>query len=610
MKKMLVVMMAVAMVFAMSAVSFATNTIQVTLTSPAIHKVGCERAGAVTYSFDANSVITVGDWWYFDLPSGVSLCKNVDYFLVANATEFSSASTVTVTDDSNRIVAFSACQGVGRSIGGAPLNPGENNGPFKVTNLGAGATAPTLVGNVALRVYGVSGTQRVWVYVYGDSPGSSVTVGPGTSFDIAIFDGQRYGTSILLNEDTKDVAGGRQSKLVWGDGTTSDAGADTIALDSAEKVPHVEDTLCVDATSYTSSLVPVSFDSYNSQFTFTGDSQIAHVAAANTITLAYCSGKESRATTGNILIGGQNECSFNYQTAAGYCSSFDGNRLFLQGTTTFGDPGDSYDMTVTSNTDGVYLAGTPTIHGFLPTDDKDCSATNTGVTVASNWTAYNEANTEDPGYPDSSCTISSTTTIYKVATSGGSISSIDTYDALWVQLPNLVYDTSVIGAGTEAEITISLDKYPCGTIFTTDVVIGTFVTDCGVSDTTTLLYPFLPPLDGSLAGWWGGFTIVNASTNAGTASLTFYEQDGDSATMTTSSIAAGGMYVADMSSLLSDVTPASTNTGTFGDSDVSIQVVCQFGKGGGFAFTGNGTEGTGYTAYVLGEDNAGVDRWQ
>jgi len=584
MKKMFVVMMAIAMVFALSAPTFARNTVQATLTSPAIVKVGCEKAGAITYSFDAGSVITAGDWWYFDLPANVTICKAIDYFIVTGKVAKNKTQFVTTVDDTLRTLTLSG------GINGVPaLAPGTTNGPLKLTDLGAGSTALTLTGGeVALRVVGAVGSQRMWVYVYGTAVGAKVTVNAGTTFEVAILDGQAYQNNILLNTDVATAAAAK----TWGD-----VEADTIdtALNS---VPYVENTLCINAERFTESLVFVSLASLNDKFTFTGDSQIAHVATNNPLSLIPC--EKAGATFGDILIGGQNSCSFDYETPLGYCSTFKGNRVYLKGTTTFGDPSDRYDLQVTSDTAGVYFTAGPAVAGFKPTDKKDCSTLGSSLPVS--WTSYNDANEKNPAFPDSSCSVTSTKRVRKVLTTGGQISSIHTFDALWINLPVMVYDTSIIAAGQEVKVTVQFSKYPCGVIFTGTVKIGTFVSTCATAASTTLMYPFLPPMNGSMRGWWSGFTVNNASTTAGTATLTFTEQDGDVATFTTPSIKAGGMYVGDVTALLTSATPASTNTGRFGDSNVSIVVKCNFGLGGGFAMVGNGNEGVGYTAYVLGPD--------
>jgi len=591
MKKMLVVMMAFAMVFAVTATTFARDTVQATLTSPAIVKKGCEKAGSVTFSFDANSVLTAGDWWYFDLPTNVTLCKAIDYFIVTGKVAKDETDFVTVNNDPAAPPQTMTLNG---GITGVPaMAPGTQNGPLKVTNLGSNAAGLTLAGGeIAFRVKGAGGSQRVWVYVYGTAAGATLTVGNSTTFDISILDGQAYPTNIVLNTDTVGT-----SSNLWGDDKE-----DTIDT-ALFSVPYVENTLCINAETFAGDLVFISLNSLDDQFTFTGDSQIAHVMTQNPLSIVHCD--KAGATTGDILIGGQNACLFDYENPSGYCPSFKGNRIYLKGTTTFGDPGDSYDLVVTSDTPGVYFSATPAVSGFKPAEKKDCSTPGTALTSFA-WTSYNEANEKNPTFPDSSCSVTSTKRVRKVMTIGGQINSITNYDALWINLPNMYYDKSIIGNGVEAKVTIQFSKYPCGVIFTGTVTVGTFVETCTVSGATTLLFPFQPAFDGSMVGWWSGFTIVNAGTVAGTAVLTFTELDGDKATFTTPSIAAnGGMWVGDVTALLTAVQPLSTNTGTFGDSNVAIQVKCNFSLGGGFAFIGNGNEGVGYTAYVL-----GADGWQ
>jgi hypothetical protein len=375
------------------------------------------------------------------------------------------------------------------------------------------------------------------------------------------------------------------------------AGAATGAV-----VPFIENTLCVNASQMSGSLMFVSFASLNDFLTFTGDSQIAHVASANPLALAFCKGD----TTGNILMGTQGACRFEFETPVGYCptppATFVGNRMFIQGTTTFGDPADKYDIRIYSDTPGVYFSAAPTISGFTPAATTECTAVAGGAVGAPTFIPVNEAGTLNAVYPGTTCAVPADNRVREIRTVGGDITGIDTYDALWIDLNQMVYDTSVVGDGTAAVIRISFRKYPCGEIFTASHTIGTFVTTCPVgAGGTTLLYPFLPPMDGSIPGWWGGFTVVNGSTAAGTAVLTFTEADGDTATFTTPSIAAGGQWNAGaLATLMAQVTPGAANAGTFGDANVAVSAACAFNLGGGFAFTGNGEEGTGYTAYVLG----------
>jgi hypothetical protein len=382
----------------------------------------------------------------------------------------------------------------------------------------------------------------------------------------------------------------------YGDGTVGNANADTIH----GVAPHVENTLCVNAENMSGDLMFVSFDSLDDKFTFTGDAQIAHVAAENPLSLVFCKG----ATTGDIAIGTQGACSFDFETAAGYCpsppASFVGNRIILQGTTTFGNPGDRWSMRIFSDTPGAYFTAGATLSGFTPTATDECTGPGTAINVT--FRLYNEAGTANATAPGTSCSVGAASRVRELRTPEGAITGIETYDAIWINLPTMAYDTSIIGNGVEADVRISFRKYPCGEIFADTHTVGTFVTTCPVGvGQTTLLFPFMPPFDGSIPGWWGGFVINNAGSEAGGAELTFCEEDGDQATLSISSIAACGIWnPGTLSDLLTQVTPDPGNSGTFGDSNTHIVAVCDFNMGAGFAFTGNGEEGTGYTAYVLG----------
>jgi hypothetical protein len=365
----------------------------------------------------------------------------------------------------------------------------------------------------------------------------------------------------------------------------------------AGPLPDVNNTLCINAESFTQDLVFVSFASLNDIYTFTGDSQIAHVGAAAQLALASCKGD----ITGFIPIGGQGLCTFDYELPAGYCplpATFAGNRILIQGSTTFGNVGDRYGMTVTSDTAGVYFGGAPVLGGYIPTDTTQCTGLGTGIAAA--FTPETATTKVGVTYP-ASCVFTSLNRVVKAATVAGGIAGIDTFDRIWVNLPTMYYDSSIVGNGVEAKVTVSMSKYPCGDFFSGTRTVGTFVTTCPVgAGGTTLMYPFLPALDGSVPGWWGGFTVNNASATAGKVDLVFWEMDGDKATYSVASLASGGMWTMTSAELLAAVTPDPANVGTFGDSNVMITVTCAFNQGGGFAFTGNGNEGTGYTAYVLG----------
>ena len=636
MKKVLKSLAVTSMVLGLAVSAQAANNAQVTLTSPAIVKDGCEKIGSVTFTIDEGTVLTEGDWLYMDLPSGTTFCSDIDYFIGQVATPGAGTDTITypaagstlttATADDTDVDLGGGAATIGALTAGTSYADAVNSTHHileNVVTVGAGgvhtaglvdstgAAVTTGGGGVVLRVTAASGGQRAWIRVMGNAAGGlgnsgTYTVsGAGTgssTLNITLADGQAYEDYIFLNTDTDN-----DTPTIWGDDSEDQINMTGTAARGSDSVPHIENSFCANAESMSGTLMFTSFDSLNSFITFTGDAQIAHVASDNPVSLAYCSKAE---TSGNIEIGGQEACTFNYEDGinGNYCTDFggetlDGGRIFIQGTTTFGNPDDLYDMTITSDTAGVYFTAGATLTGFTPSATDECEAVPTGSSISAAFTLVNEAGDQGATAPGSSCTVAADNRVRTITTgTGGAITGIDTYDAIWVNLPAMVYDTSIIGDGIESDITISVTKYPCGTLIDESMTIGTFVTTCpteGESATSsTLLFPFMPAMDGSMSPWWGGFTIVNGGTAAGTCDLTFTEADGDTATYTTSSIAAAGQWNAGaLSTLLTEVTPDSANAGTFGDANVAINAVCGFGGAGGFAFTGNTDEGTGYTAY-------------
>ena len=318
MKKLFMIVMVAAVIMGFGTSAYAGFQTQVTLTSPAIVKTGCEKIGAVQYSVATGGVLTEGDWWYFDLPAGATICSAIDYFIVSAVAPGNGLDSVTnPTTFVGGDIADVDLRGATASIHTIVVT-GTPDGPLSMSDLGAGLGVPLTFANggVVLRVVAAAGSQRVWMYVYGIDniggvPGAgagirgSVTVPAQTAFEVDLVNGQPYRANILLNTDTT-VATPTQ----WGD-----EAADTIDNLFAAKVPHIENTLCVNAELMSGSLMFVSFASLNDFLTFTGDSQIAHVASANPLALASCKGE----TTGNIAIGAQGACTFDYETALNYC---------------------------------------------------------------------------------------------------------------------------------------------------------------------------------------------------------------------------------------------------------------------------------------------------
>lgn len=567
MKKLGIMITALFAVMTFCATSFAA--VQVTLTSPTIVMEGCERAGAVQFTFPIGTVFTEGDWWYMDLnTAGTTICSPIDY-VIAGAVGPVDLSGASSTVDVNGLV--------GTGLVGAKLAAGT--GPLTEGTVTLG------VGDIAFRVQAAANSNRVLFTVIGSvaDANASVTV---ADLNLKVLDGKEWntaavGTDFILTNNL-DAA-----SIIYGD--TVGGVIDEIDPGTVAEEPAKQNTLCINAESAASGTIFTSFASKADFLTFTGDSQIAHQGTAASITLANCKG----AITGNIEPASQGSCEFDYEASTNYCAapSFLGNRMLIESTSTFGQSGDKYDMSVEVLTNGVYFSADPAIFGYTSAMD-NCTVAGTALTFATPFKQW--AGTDDTGlsYDNSgSCALDADERIDKVTTSGGSLDDLWMYNSLRVDFGTLVYDTTIQGPG-EIQVKAVISKYPCGELFSGTLTVGTFVEECtsAATPTTTLVFPYLPPLDGSAAGWWSGYVITNAGTGSGTINLVYSDMDGNTGTYTTGVVAAGAMFngtgitAADLSSAASY--DASDNH--------SIVATCNFIGGVGFAFIGNGREGTGY----------------
>ncbi|WP_321491613.1 hypothetical protein [uncultured Desulfobacter sp.] len=597
MKKLFVVMTAVMAVATFATASFAANQVQMTLTSPTIYKAGCEKIGSTTYSFDGNSVITAGDWWYMDLPENITLCKNYNYVVTGMlaatpsvAVNASSDYTATVFNSVGGTAVGNGIQSRTATIGTGPVTAGGATPTFVVT------------GNMAFLVKGAINGRRIAIYALGGSSNDKVTVNADGTLELKLFDGKAYSDSttttathscIILDTDGDGVYGesnisGTTDEVIGGDNTTGvTAGA-----------PYVENTLCADASKLSGQYLYTSYASKSDKFTFSGDSQIAHTAASNTIALASCKGETTDTIT--ITSGQSTTCDFNYNNSSSngdYCTTSFANKLMIEASSgAFGDIDDKYYVTaeITSPSDGVYFGGYPQVIAYT-SDEDECESYTTSVgtsevsTATTNWILY-EGSDVATGIGDSDCAVADGKRVDKIVQNSANVlMDLDDYDTLWIKFADFNYTNASVAAGEEVTIEVTLNRYPCGEIFSDSLTIGTFVTSCASSSSTTLYFPWLPGDDA--AGWWGGYVITNVGTTDGVAELTYSDSTGAQATYTTGTIVAGSQWV-NTDVTAEDLTDVS---GFDMANNYSVTAECAFAARG-FAFTGNGDEGTGYLA--------------
>ncbi len=610
MKKLFIMITALMAVAIFATSSFASNEVQMTLTSPTIYKAGCEKIGSTTYSFDAGSVISSGDWWYMDLPQNVTLCKSYNFVVAGmNATAYP---TVQINAGLNpyQNVAFDKNSSIGSLTSGS-------TGPFSTSGEDGICTAD---GNIAFLVKGVKGTRRVTIYALTDTTtATTLTAGSKSTMQLKLFDGKSWSktndtatntTRILLNrvQVTGDTIYGQVGTTA---GTNDEVIGGNASIDAVAGAPYVENTLCSNNEEMETQYLQTSYASKSDKFTFSGDSQIAHVASENAITLKACN--EKGAIAYDILLNNTQSahaCWFAYDNVAvtanangNYCETSAtvwgalGQRFLIEALNGFGDIDDKYSVSaqITSPSDGVYFSDAPTVKLFKSTDD-DCVDDGITPTPTPVFTAYLGGTTLAAAYAPTTCTIDATKRVTKVAQTAATVFKVDngavSYDTIMIDMPAFAFGSTLVEAGEAVTVSVSLDRYPCGTIFTGTRTIGTFVTICGaVAGQTTLRYPWLPGT--AAAGWWGGYAITNFGTTAGTAILTYRDSNGNTATYTTPSIAANAQWVnsAVTSADLANTVVASPYDPTL---NFSVSAACAF-TAKGFAFTGNGTEGVGYS---------------
>jgi hypothetical protein len=607
MKRLIAVIAALFMVVGIASMAMAAQQVEVKTNSEGVTGApdACEKAGNITFIFDAGTVIQDGDWWTADLPLGVTLCSSFDFVVTGNG---------------------APAPGGGGFFGVIPA-PGDGltleNKIWAINDLGAlaGAQNVTVAGSpMFFRVRGNAGANRLRIDAYDSDDvvngvsaavnydgSSTFSVGSDTSFQLKLFDGfdgNAAAGRFAWNNVADSATGIRDG--VYGNNTT-------ITNDWLQAFNDTDNSYCirVDTTVYGGATVNVSINSGgisgNNFLTFNpSNPQVAHLISSTSITLEACKGDLWDYVP---FVGGQSaNCTFTYNTGLNYCNTggWFGNEFILQNNTgTFYNSGDQYRMRLIVSGSGAYWGGAGgNIDGYEP--DQDPCGGGLFTNVSAGWVETTESGASFTGYRSAACGEFDSGEEVTILTANV-FSGIEDFNRLVVAIPPVVYDRDQFVAGDEVTVTVELWRLPCGLIFSDERKVAEFVDTCAAAvPNTTLYYPFTVALDGS-QGFWFGFAIGNPSAIAGTADILFFEADGDAGTFTTPSIPSGGVLVYGGADLLSNLTPNAANPGTLGDTYGHFVVITNFGSAGGFGMTGNGEDSTGYTAY--GRVGAGVGTW-
>ncbi len=174
--------------------------------------------------------------------------------------------------------------------------------------------------------------------------------------------------------------------------------------------------------------------------------------------------------------------------------------------------------------------------------------------------------------------------------------TVDNKSVWWIDIPELRADSNLVTKGWDVYVKVCLYNTldtggVCGECegCCYNLLIGTLC--CDDTPTTcsdTLTFPYFPKTD----SYWYGMAVTNLSDEAGSASVTLYEEDGDVFTGTVT-IAAHSTYVIDT---VADLTLTTSVDGTLGNARSYATVVTDFSASGFAMMANSGGTSMGYLA--------------
>jgi hypothetical protein len=522
-KKTVSVLIAIFSIFLVTSAAFASGAIDVSVNDEPIARYGTsEKSGGHTLQFLNGTTLNAGEQITMDLDLNVYNANSVDIEISPGG------------DAENNIANR-------WNAGNIPTSdaPVTQSAPGVVTCPGNG---------LYLRISAVAGTARTTIDILGD-PGDSLIVGGGVSdyLQIKFFD-QKTNTTFLTDG-------------IW----IPDA------LD-VYNVPGTigDNTLCIDVSGTEAGSVDGHYDSAGDVFFFDPSvPTIAHMGPSTTASFVSCKDREpGHIELGDRVSQGSENCvAFDNESGAGMCADHVANDIVLTASPSFELL--SYDVTFeilvngATGDNGVYWSNVaPTADGWTTLDLACAGPAVNGLGVITYELASGAAAT--PIAPLSmECDLDSVdrAVLMRAASTGLNLTSGD--DFLSFDLPPLNYDLDNISDGDVISVRVSVNKIPCGQLFTGDWEIGTFGCPAlGVS--SSLLYPYFTQMDTAADPFWDGIAITNTSSAAGTVNLTIYEADGDVATMTVN-IPAHSMYVNLLSAMIGSMTMTTSVDGTLGN---------------------------------------------
>jgi hypothetical protein len=600
MKKRFSILFAVFAFFAMTAVSFAANTVTLNITSEPLRQFSpCDKAGGIVGSFDVGTEFKGGDILYFDLDFGITLCKDIDF--EAGFAPIANHPHVLPIGYGQPVYPLPAI-----GVRGTPGTVFENF-----------ALAP-FHGSLGTAIQNLSSTEGVFFRVTGTEGSARVNI------QVMTYDGTTYGTDPLIfarviNTGGSDPAAVKMT-FAFLDGAIYDNSNDTGLWmpdvfgnyqEKLDTVPEIEfNTLCINvsqapATKYTFN---GNFDSTPDKYTFLpSNPQIAHVAAANNFVFEECKDRNIGRTIcpGSAGQGQTVECPvIDNESYHGYCTNIISdkhvnNNMIIRSANL--SPFDliSYKVTLEILVDGVvgnygaYWSNVPVMTEGYATKDEACDADDTDGSGIGAATYYDVNGTIRSALaPTTGCSIPDANKVVKLVTTGHGLNLNATDRYLYVNLPTIITDGTLSGA---LSVRVSLDKFPCGTVFSGIWEISEDACCLPNATTGSAMYPYFAKLTGDFVNV---IIVDNVGSTDGTCDIMINEEDGDQWKVTGIPVQAGRMFVAPLTGL----TPVAVKTvdGVYGNSRSWAQVEANFAVDGSAWIVKAATgESFGYIARLL-----------
>jgi len=564
--------------------------------NPGIPAGSCQAISQIILGLSGNVTLRAGDVGQFNLPVGITVCKDIDFF-VGNSQA--------------------------RIVSGLPANSYGPMELFKVPTTGGGA-------GVYIRVQASTGSQSVSLTVIGDATTDWVGMGGGDkelALRLRLFDRGLWAGAPGAGIKYAANACSHWLYTSSGDGYITRVGR-AAGLDNPMCTPSTTDkndgnAICIQTPANWTALVTAAFESQDilnpgiPKWDFTNDPgfesgdnaiYVANILSATAFEcLPICKDDDWDYVPITSLGQTAGTCTFNYNNAAGYCTTpapaWTGNRLAIKKTSNFAS-GD-YELVVTLTGDGTYFNNTSTVgvwgYALGTSNDNVCTTTGMNVVDATYW--FTQSAPKTAAAADTDCDVAVTNRVTRLVIDLG---ALNPFAIIKVWIPSFQYHLADVASGDEVYVTLDLVKKPCGSIFTCTEKVAEYIDTCPVvvpTVTDCFTFPYFPSINDAV--WWNGGAFANCSSADATCTLNFYESDGDWGTYTMT-LGPWGAWSGLWTSISASIVPDAGNAGTLGDATFFICCCCQPGAGGpagspvaalGMMGTGNQAHGYDLNAY-------------